>query len=183
MAAQVTVRPADERDLPAILEIYNDAILNTTATYDTEPETLDQRAAWLAERRARGMPVLVAEVKGRVVGFAALTPHSAKPGYRHTAMNSVYVEPAARGQGVGRALLAALVRRAREIGVHVIIASIDAENEASLLLHRELGFRKVAHLHEVGWKFGRWLDVVYLQLTIPQEDPLPRHRVKRVALA
>ena len=180
VAAQVTVRPADEADLPEILAIYNDAVLHTTATYDTEPESLAQRAAWLHERRARHLPVLVAELGGRIAGFAALSPHSAKPGYRHTTANSVYVSPDARGRGIGTALLAALVRRAHEAGVHVILASIDAENEASLKLHRKLGFRKVAHLHEVGHKFGRWLDVVYMQLTLPEEAP-PSKYARRAA--
>lgn len=191
MAPQVTIRPANEADLPGILAIYNDAILNTTATYDTEPETLAQRAAWLQERRAQHMPILVAVANSSsredaagghvgkrdatIVGFAALSPHSAKPGYRHTVMNSVYVAPDARGLGLGTLLLTELLRRAREIGAHVVIASIDAENEASLKLHRKLGFRKVAHLHEVGWKFGRWLDVVYMQLTIPEEGPMSKY--------
>lgn len=180
MAAQATVRPATDADLPDILAIYNDAVLTTTATYDTEPERLEQRAAWLAERRAAHMPVLVAELGGRVLGFAALSPHSAKPGYRRTVANTVYVASGARGLGIGTLLLTALVRRARETGAHVVLASIDAENEASLRLHRKLGFRKVAHLHEVGHKFGRWLDVVILQLTLPEEAP-PSKYARRAA--
>jgi phosphinothricin acetyltransferase len=175
MAAQVTVRPADERDLPAILAIYNDAVLTTTATYDTEPETLEKRAAWLAERRAQHLPVLVAGSRGIVVGFAALSAYSAKPGYKRTLSDTVYVAPAARGEGIGTALLGALLRRAREGGAHVVLASIDAENRASLALHRAAGFRKVAHLHEVGWKFGRWLDVVTMQLILPEDEPMSRY--------
>jgi len=176
VAPQVTIRPAEDADLPGILLIYNDAILRTTATYDTEPETLVQRATSLRERRAQHMPVLVAHAAdGAILGFAALAPHSAKPGYRHTMMNSVYVASEARGLGIGTLLLAELLRRAREVGAHVVIASIDAENEASLKLHRKLGFRKVAHLHEVGWKFGRWLDVVYMQLTLPDEAPMSKY--------
>lgn len=161
--------------MPELLAIYNEAILTTTATYDTEPESLAQRRAWLDARRAQLMPVLVAEREGVLLGFAALAPHSAKPGYRHTVMDSVYVGSASRGLGVGTLLLGALLRRARELGAHVVIASVDAENEPSLRLHRKLGFRKVAHLHEVGWKFGRWLDVVYLQLTLPQEEASSRY--------
>jgi phosphinothricin acetyltransferase len=175
----VTIRPAADADLPAILAIYNDAVLTTTATYDTQPESPDARAAWLRERRAQHMPVLVADIRGEVVGFAALAPHSAKPGYARTLANSVYVAPGARGEGVGTALLAALVRRAREIGAHVILASIDAENLASIALHRNAGFRKVAHLHEVGWKFGRWLDVVTMQLILPDDEPLSKFARRR----
>ncbi|HUR68395.1 MAG TPA: GNAT family N-acetyltransferase [Candidatus Thermoplasmatota archaeon] len=175
MATQVTVRPAEDGDLPAILAIYNDAVLTTTATYDTEPEPLAKRASWLADRRAQHMPVLVAVSKDSVVGFAALSPYSPKPGYRHTVSNTVYVAAGARGEGIGTALLAALVRRAREMGAHVILASIDAENLASVALHRSAGFRKVAHFHEVGHKFGRWLDVVHMQLTLDEPEPLSKY--------
>lgn len=168
---QLVVRPAEERDIPALLAIYNEAVLTTTATYDIEPQSIDARRAWFEERRAQGLPVFVAERGGRVVGWSALNPFRPRPGYRFTVENSVYVAGDARGQGVGAALLPPLVERARALGCHAIIAGIDAANDASLRLHARHGFEKVAHLKEVGWKFGRWLDVVYLQLTLPREDP------------
>jgi L-amino acid N-acyltransferase len=163
----VTVRPATSADLPAILEIYNEAVLNTTATYDYEPRTLDERVAWFEDHRTQGYPVFVAvNGAGRVVGWSALNRYRDRPGYRLTTENSVYVAADQRGRGVGRQLLAPLIQAARQRGLHAILAGIDAGNEASLRLHEAFGFREVAHLKEVGYKFNRWLDVVYLELLL-----------------
>jgi L-amino acid N-acyltransferase len=175
------VRPADKSDLPAILEIYNDAVLTTTASYDYEPHTLEQREHWLALRRRQGLPIFVAEdPAGRVMGWSALNRYHDRVGYRFTVENSVYVAAGDRGQGVGRALLGPLVDSARSLGLRAIIAAIDASNEASLRLHARFGFFKVGHFRQVGFKFGRWLDVVYLECLVsadpvasPQEGPHP----------
>lgn len=167
MASPFLVRPALPRDLPAILDVYNEAVRTTTATYDYEPQAMEARAAWFEERAKRGLPVLVAEARGVVVGWASLNPHREKPGYARTVENSIYVAEHARGAGVGALLLEALVEEARRLGVHVVLAGIDAENEASLRLHRRFGFVEVGRFRQVGWKFGRWLDVAYLQLTLP----------------
>lgn len=160
----MTVRPATERDLPEILEIYNDAVLHTTASYDYEPRTLEHRQQWFIERRREGYAIFVAvNGAGRVIGWSALNPFHARFGFRFTAENSVYVAEDHRGQGVGRQLLGPLVDAARVQGLHAIIAAIDADNEASLRLHAAFGFAKVGHFKQVGFKFSRWLDVVYLQ--------------------
>ena len=157
-------RRATSDDLPGILEIYNDAVLNTTATYDYEPRTLEQRRQWFEERQRDDYAVFVAEDEaGRIVGWSSLNPFHARPGYRFTAENSVYVAADQRGRGLGKLLLGPLIDAAQTRGLHAIIAAIDAENEASLRLHARFGFEKVGHFKQTGFKFGRWLDVVYLE--------------------
>ena len=158
------IRPATRADLPGILEIYNDAVLNTTATYDYEPRTLEHRTQWFEERQREGFPIFVAvDDSGRVAGWSALNPFHARIGYRFTSENSVYVAVDARGRGVGKLLLAPLIEGAKARGLHAIIAAIDAENEASIRLHAGFGFEKVGHFKQTGFKFGRWLDVVYME--------------------
>lgn len=158
------IRPATHADLLGILEIYNDAVLKTTASYDYEPRTLEQRTQWFEERQRDGYPIFVAvDAAGTVVGWSALNPYHARIGYRFTAENSVYVAASARGQGIGKLLLGPLIDGAKKQGLHAIIAAIDAENEASIRLHARFGFEKVGHFKQVGFKFGRWLDVVYME--------------------
>jgi len=158
------VRPATDDDLPGILEIYNDAVLNTTATYDYEPRTLEQRRQWFEERKRDNYPVFVAtDEGGRIVGWSALNPFHTRPGYRFTAENSVYVAADRRGRGLGRLLLAPLLEAASARGLHAIIAAIDAENEASIRLHARFGFEQVGRFKQTGFKFERWLDVVYME--------------------
>ncbi|WP_448571351.1 N-acetyltransferase family protein [Trichothermofontia sp.] len=166
----ITIRHASEADLPAILDIYNDAILNTTAAYDYTPQTLEMRQAWYAQKVAHHFPVLVAVVDDRVVGFSSLGPFRAWAAYKYTVENSVYVAADYRGQGIGQRLLAALIMAAKQLDMHVMIAAIDATNEASLRLHAHFGFVEVGHLRQVGYKFGRWLDLKLLELTL--ETPL-----------
>jgi phosphinothricin acetyltransferase len=162
------VRSATQADLPAILDIYNEAVRNSTATYEYEPGTLEARAVWFAEQQANDYPVLVAEEEetGRVVGWSCLRPFHGRIGYRFTAEDSIYVAADRRGQGIGKLLLAPLIEAGRQRGLHAIIAGIDSEGEASLRLHAAFGFEKVAHLKEVGFKFGRWLDVIYMELLL-----------------
>src|SRR5262249_38582295 len=161
------VREATRDDLAGILAIYNEAVLTTTATYDYEPRTMEQRLAWFEDHQKQDYPVFVAQNEdGRIVGWSALNPFHARPGYRFTTENSVYVAADQRGQGIGKLLMPPLIQGARERNWHAIIAGIDAENEASLRLHTAFGFVKVAHLKQVGFKFGRWLDVVYLELLL-----------------
>jgi phosphinothricin acetyltransferase len=163
-SGEMVVRAATGADLPAILEIYNEAVLNTTASYDYEPRTLEHRQQWFAERQRDGYPILVAvEPGGRVVGWGALNPYHARVGFRFTAENSVYVAADLRGRGVGRRLLAPLLEAGRKKGLRAIIAAIDAENTVSIRLHQSLGFEKVGHFRQVGFKFGRWLDLVYME--------------------
>jgi len=161
------IRAAAEADLPAILEIYNEVIANTTAVYRETPVTLEDREQWWHARRAQGYPVLVAvEREGGadiVTGFASFGDFRAWPCYRHTVEHSVHVRAERRGLGIGPALVQALLAPAAAQGKHVMIAAVDAENAVSIALHERLGFERVAHLREVGRKFGRWLDLVFLQ--------------------
>lgn len=167
----ITVRPVAEEDLPGILEIYNDAVLTTTATYDYEPRSLEHRRQWFLERQRDDYPIFVATDGGqRVVGWSALNPYHARVGYRFTAENSVYVAAAQRGRGIGRQLLGPLLIAGQERGLRAVIAAIDADNEASIRLHASFGFEKVGHFKQVGYKFDRWLDVVYMEKILPGQD-------------
>ena len=157
------IRDATGADAAAIVPIYNHAALETTAVWNDGPSDLVGRARWLADRRGAGYPVLVAEQTGRVVGYATFGDFRPFDGYRHTVEDSVYVAPDAQGQGVGRGLLDALVQRARAMGKHVMVAGIEAENLASVRLHAAAGFVEVGRMPQVGCKFGRWLDLVFMQ--------------------
>ncbi len=162
-AGGVSVRRARREDCPEILAIYNDAILTTTASYDLEPRTLEHRLAWFDGHAQRDYAVFVAELGGQVVGWSSLSPYHDRFGYRFTAENSVYLAASHRGRGLGGHLLRPLLDAARARELHAIIAAIDASNEASLRLHRRFGFEQVGHFKQVGHKFGRWLDVIYLE--------------------
>ncbi len=159
----IAIRDAAADDLPAILAIYNDAVLNTTAIWNDTPADLAGRRAWFDARRAAGFPVIVAVRGPAVLGYASFGDFRPFEGYRPTVEHSVYVAPDARGQGVGRALVEALLPRARAMGKRVMIGGLDAANAASLALHRKLGFREVGRLPGVGEKFGRRLDLVLVQ--------------------
>lgn len=162
----MTLRNAGPDDLPAILAIYNHAVAHTTATADYDPQPLADRVAWYEDRMRRGLPVLVAEADGAVVGWGSLSPYNPRPGYRFSVENSVYVAPGHQGRGVGRALLARLIEEARAREMRTVVASIDALNVASIRLHESFGFVEVARYRELFYKFGRWLDVVHLQLLL-----------------
>ncbi|MBX3744257.1 MAG: N-acetyltransferase [Verrucomicrobiae bacterium] len=167
----VLIRPAAFDDCPAILAIYNDAVLHTTASYDFEPRSLDHRQAWFLDHQRTGFPIYVAEHDGTVLGWSSLSRFHDRAGFRFTAEVSVYIAAPHRGRGLGSLLLPPLIESARAIGLHVLVAAIDASNEPSLRLHRRFGFQPAGQLREVGHKFGRWLDVAYLQLILPLPDP------------
>ncbi|TDW97562.1 GNAT family N-acetyltransferase [Dinghuibacter silviterrae] len=160
------IRPATETDLPTLLEIYNDIILHTTAVYSYEPHTLEMRKAWYKDKVDQHYPVFVAEDNGRPVGFSTFGPFRAWPAYQFTVENSIYVAADQRGKGLGRALLAPLIDAARKKGMHALIAGIDSTNDASLRLHKAFGFEEVARFREVGFKFERWLDLVFMELIL-----------------
>ena len=162
------IRDAIAADAAAIAAIYNDAVRHTTAILMEGEVDAANRAQWMEARQGLGYPVLVAEAAGAVIGYAAFGDWRPFDGFRGTVENSVYVAPEARGQGVAGALLAALIPRARACGKHVIVAAVTSENAASLRLHEKLGFVETARMPQVGQKFGRWLDLVFLQL---QLDP------------
>ncbi len=169
------MRRARRDDCPAILAIYNDAVLTTTASYDYEPRTLEHRQEWFDAHQRDDYAIFVAEESssagpGRIIGWSALNKFHDRMGYRFTAENSVYVAAEARGRGVGAALLGPLVEAAQARGLHAILAVIDAQNEASLRLHAKFGFEQVGLFKQVGFKFGRWLDVAYLEKLLPDVD-------------
>ena len=160
------IRDATEADLPAILEIYNDAVANTTAIWNETLVDLANRRDWFAARRARGFPVLVADEDGVVKGYASYGDWRAFDGFRHTVEHSVYVHREARGEGIGRLLMRELITRAASNGIHVMIACVEAGNAASIRLHERLGFRLTGTFSEVGIKFGRWLDLACMELRV-----------------
>ncbi len=164
------IRDATPADAAAIAAIYNEAVRHTTAILMEGEVGAENRVQWMAARQALGYPVLVAEAEteagGTVLGYAAFGDWRPFDGFRGTVENSVYVAPTARGQGVAQALLSALIPRAVACGKHVIVAAITSENMASLRLHEKLGFVETARMPQVGQKFGRWLDLVFLQLQL-----------------
>ena len=164
------IRDATEDDLPRIVAITNHAIAHTTANWNYAPVTLEQRRAFLLARQARGFPVLVAEDESGVTGFAAYGDFRAFDGYAHTVEHAIYVDPQAQGRGVGKALLAALIDRARHAGMHVMIGGIDAGNDISIALHRRFGFVETGRMPQIGRKFDRWLDLVLMQKML-EETP------------
>ncbi|WP_280505012.1 GNAT family N-acetyltransferase [Nocardia farcinica] len=166
--AGIVIRDATEDDLPAILALHNENIAHSTALWDVELADLADRTAWFRDRRAAGMPVLVAEVDGEFAGYAHYGQFRPKVGYRYSVENSVYIAERFHRRGLATALLGELVERARTSGrVHAMIAAIESGNTASIALHERFGFVEVGRMPEVGRKFGRWLDLTLLQLTIP----------------
>lgn len=159
MNDEVLIRGAREEDLPDITRIYNNAILNTTATFDTEPKTIEDRAEWFSEHTDE-FPLIVAAIGGRVVGWGSIGPYGERKAYRYTVENAVYVDCDYRGRGLGRLLLGELVKLASERGYHAMIALVVGGNEASARLHAGFGFELIGTMREVGWKFDRWLDIL-----------------------
>jgi phosphinothricin acetyltransferase len=165
----MTIRTATDADLPGILPIYNHAVEHTTAVFEYRPQTLEARHEWFRAKQAAALPVFVAvdDIDGeRVLGFATYGPFRAWPAYKYSVELSVYVAPAARRQGLGTGLVRAVIADARARDLHVVMAGITAENVISLRLHERLGFREVAHIPQVGYKFGKWLDLKFLQLVL-----------------
>jgi L-amino acid N-acyltransferase len=157
------IAAATRAQLPEILAIYNEVIRNTTAVYSDSEVTLGDREKWFDAKGAQGFPVLAAADASGVVGFGTFGEFRAWPCYRHSVEHSVHVRADCRRRGVGRALMLALIDAAAAMHKHVMIAGIDAENVTSISLHESLGFEAVGHFHEVGRKFGRWLDLKFMQ--------------------
>ncbi len=153
-----------ERHAGAILEILNEAIVNSTAIYDYRARPPEAMGPWFAAKQAHGWPVIgVEDEAGTLLGFASWGAFRAWPAYRYTVEHSIYVHHAHRGRGLGRLLLQAVVDTAREQGVHTLVGGIDAGNAASLALHRALGFEHAGTIRHAGYKFGRWLDLAFVQ--------------------
>jgi L-amino acid N-acyltransferase len=163
----MTIRDAQDGDLPAILQIFNHEVLHSTALWIETPTTLEERRDWLHARRARGFPVLVAEAEdGTVAGYGSFGDFRPYEGFRNTVEHLLYVAQSARGHGHGGALLDALITRAAAMGKRVMIAAIDAENRASIVLHERRGFEHCGVVPGVGEKFGQARDMVLMRLGI-----------------
>lgn len=161
------IRAAVESDAEIIAEIYNDAVVNTTAIWNENRIDVANRIAWINSRQQAGFPVIVATDKDdTVLGYASYGDWRPWDGYRHTVEHSVYVHKDVRGKGAGAALMQGLIQLAREAGKHVMVAAIESENAASIALHKKLGFIESGRMTEVGTKFGRWLDLTFLQLRL-----------------
>jgi L-amino acid N-acyltransferase YncA len=161
-----TIRDASHRDLAAILAIYNEVIRNSTAVFSDAEFSQARGEGWFASKAEQGFPFIVACDATDVVGFGTFGEFRAWPCYRYSVEHSVHVRADRRGRGIGRMLIIELIERAKTMQKHVMIAGIDADNTASIGLHESLGFKKVGHFHEVGFKFGRWLDLVFLERAV-----------------
>jgi phosphinothricin acetyltransferase len=169
----MTIRNAHPQDAEAIAAIYAHHVLHGTATFDTVPRSVADTAAKIADCAARGWPFLVAESEGVVVGYAYATQFRDRPAYGFACENSIYIHPGHIGQGLGKALLAALLTAAADAGFRQMIAVVSADEQASVALHAGLGFRHQGWLPAVGRKFGRWLDTAYMQIALGAGDSEP----------
>jgi phosphinothricin acetyltransferase len=160
------LRHAISSDLTSILRIYNEAIDRTTAIYEYHPFTQNYIESWWRQRIEEQWPVLVIETNGDIAGFATYGTFRARAAYRTTMEHSVYVLESFRGNGFGKQLLAAIVEEARKNNVHVLIGGIDAENKQSIKMHEAAGFKMAGHLHQVAFKFDRWLDLVFMEMIL-----------------
>lgn len=157
----------EERDLPEVLEIYNDIILTNTAVYMYEPQSIQEKLQWFNDRKIAGYPLLVFEEDGEVAGFATYSQFRPYPGYKYTMEHSVYVHKAHYQKGIATKLLRELIRIAEEKGVKTLVAGIDGENIGSVKAHEKLGFEYAGTIKNAGFKFGQWLDLVFYQLHLP----------------
>jgi phosphinothricin acetyltransferase len=165
------IRQATPLDAEGIMAIYNHAVAHTTAIWNDTLVDATNRRQWMADRQAMGFPVLVAVNAQQVLGYASFGPWRAFDGFRHTVEHSVYVHPDHQGQGLGQALMQALIEQARNLQIHVMVAAIEAGNTASIRLHQQLGFEQTGLMPQVGTKFGRWLDLAFLQLRLDDGPP------------
>jgi phosphinothricin acetyltransferase len=161
------IRPATEQDLPAILAIVNEVIANTLAIYAYAPQTLEEREIWFRGQQAGRWPVIIAEMDGQVVGFGSIGVFRARPAYKYSGEHSVHVHADHRGKGIGGDLLKALIEEAQRLELRTLIGGIDSENVASIAFHARHGFVECARMKDVAYKFGRWLDLVFMQLILP----------------
>lgn len=166
MAEGTLIRLAEEKDLEGILEIYNDAILNTTAIYNYKPYTIKDIQQWFADKKNNNFPVFVSITDNRVSGFVTYGPFRVRPAYKYSIEHSVYVHPEFRKRGLAKTLLTKIIAVARENNYHAIVAGIDADNKISVDLHKQFGFVEVGHIKEVGFKFNRWLDLTFMELVL-----------------
>lgn len=162
---EIQVREAIERDVPGILEIYNNEVLSSTATFDLEPQTLEQRLEWFSHYGGKH-PLIAAVKDDKVTGYSCLSVFRSKPAYDRTVELSIYVHKDFRGQGIGHLLMKEILERARVWGHHIVVAVITSGNKGSIRFHEEFGFEYTGRLNEVGYKFGQWMDVLFYQLKV-----------------
>lgn len=167
MEMTTEIRPATKHDLPSILEIFNHAILHSTAVYSYEPYTPDQMEAWFDEKQAHHFPVFVSTLENQVTGFVTYGTFRLRPAYKYSMEHSIYVHPNYRQQGIAKMLMKQIIETAIEADLHTLIGGIDAENTISIHFHNDFGFKEVGNLKQVGYKFGKWLDLVFMQLILP----------------
>lgn len=163
---KVLIRQATESDIPAILEIVNHEILNSTVLYEHEPRTLEQQREWFQEKRRSNWPIIVAISEDKVIGFGTYGPFRTRAAYSKSIEHSVYVHEYHRGKTTGNTLLRELIKLAKTNGFHTMIAGIDSSNMGSVEFHRKFGFEEVGTFKEVGFKFNKWLDVIFMQLIL-----------------
>ncbi|WP_326533315.1 GNAT family N-acetyltransferase [Pseudorhodoferax sp.] len=169
-----SIRPSTDADVPAIAAIYTHHVLHGTGTFEIDPPSAEDMAARRADVLSKGLPYLVAEEDGRVLGFAYCNWFKPRPAYRFSAEDSIYLAPEAAGRGLGRQLLTALAQEAEARGVRKLIAVIgDSANAGSVGVHRALGFEHVGLIRSCGWKFERWLDIVLMEKTLGAGDSQP----------
>ncbi|XUY27441.1 N-acetyltransferase family protein [Agrobacterium sp. rho-8.1] len=171
----VIIRPCAEGDIAAITEIYRHAVLHGTASFEIEPPSVETMIERMRTLMAGGFPYVVAEVEGAVAGYAYAGPHRARPAYGATVEDSIYVDPERKGLGIGKTLLLTLIEEATARGFRQMVAVVgDADNAASIGVHRTAGFEMVGALKSVGWKHGRWLDIVLMQRPLGEAETTPR---------
>lgn len=163
---EITIRPATAEDQQSILEIVNHAILHTTANYNYEPQTIESQQQWFKDKQRHGFPVIVAEYQMQVIGYGAFGTFREKIGYQYTVEHSVYVAEGHYGKGVGKLLLTELIRLALAQNFHVMIGAIDADNAESIAFHKKFGFEESGIIRQAGFKFGKWLDLSFMQLIL-----------------
>ena len=164
--SSVLIVAATKNDIPQILDIVNHYIENDTCIYDLEPRSLEKQLEWFDNQTSKNHPVLVAKIDNQLIGFASYSQFRPKVGYQYCMEHSVYVDHEAKGNGVGKLLLQALIKIAEEQNIHTLIGGIDADNESSVEFHKQFEFKIVGRMNEVGYKFDRWLDLVWMQKTI-----------------
>ena len=163
------IREASITDLPGILDIYNDAIRNLTATFDLTEQSLKERTTWYNKYGGK-YPLIVAEINGEIAGYSCLGSFRDKPAYARTTELSIYISSHHRGKGIGKAMMQEILQRAAQLGYHTVIGGITAGNEASVKLHERFGFQLAGRFKEVGYKFDEWQDVLFYQLMIPSHS-------------
>jgi phosphinothricin acetyltransferase len=162
----IKIRKATSADVPKILDIINYSILHTTANYNYDIQTLEVQQKWFEDKKANNFPVIVAEVNEKVIGFGSYGTFREKIGYQYTVEHSVYVEDEFTGKGIGKLLLSELIQLAKQQGFHVMIGAIDADNKGSIAFHKKFGFVENGIIKEIGFKFGKWLDLLFMQLIL-----------------